>query len=122
MHIIHRVFHHADLEAADWGGDPRRVDYGKIYAARFGLLRRAFQAGYPRDRAAVEAFRLENPWLDNYALYMALKARFGMKSWLDWPDEDLRLRQEKALEQAREELAEDIAFYAYLQYLFGQCG
>ena len=108
----------SDLEAEDWGGEGRYVDYGRIYAARFGLLRKAFQAGYPRDREAVEAFRLENPWLDNYALYMALKGRFGMKSWLDWPDEDLRLRREKALELAREELAEDIRFYVYLQYLF----
>ena len=108
----------SELEAEDWGGQRRYVDYGKIYAARFGLLRKAFQAGYPRDRAAVEAFCRENKWLDNYALYMALKARFGMKSWLDWPDEDLRLRRAEALERAREELAEDIAFYAYLQYLF----
>lgn len=108
----------SDMEAEDWGGESRYVDYGRIYAARFGLLRKAFQAGYPRDRAAVEAFCRENKWLDNYALYMALKARFGMKSWLDWPDEDLRLRRAEALERAREELAEDIAFYAYLQYLF----
>ncbi len=108
----------SDLEAEDWGGESRYVDYGRIYAARFGLLRKAFQAGYPRDRAAVEAFCRENKWLDNYALYMALKARFGMKSWLDWPDEDLRLRRAEALERAREALAEDIAFYAYLQYLF----
>lgn len=108
----------SDMEAEDWGGQRRYVDYGRIYAARFGLLRKAFQAGYPRDRAAVEAFCRENKWLDNYALYMALKARFGMKSWLDWPDEDLRLRRAEALERAREELAEDIAFYAYLQYLF----
>ena len=108
----------SELEAEDWGGQRRYVDYGRIYAARFGLLRKAFQAGYPRDRAAVEAFCRENKWLDNYALYMALKARFGMKSWLDWPDEDLRLRRAEALERAREELAEDIAFYAYLQHLF----
>ena len=108
----------SELEAEDWGGQRRYVDYGRIYAARFGLLRKAFQAGYPRDRAAVEAFCRENKWLDNYAFYMALKARFGMKSWLDWPDEDLRLRRAEALERAREELAEDIAFYAYLQYLF----
>ncbi len=108
----------SDMEAEDWGGESRYVDYGRIYAARFGLLRKAFQAGYSRDRAAVEAFCRENKWLDNYALYMALKARFGMKSWLEWPDEDLRLRRAEALERAREELAEDIAFYAYLQYLF----
>jgi len=63
-----------------------RIDYGELYRLREPLLRKAFQAGYPRDRAAVEAFCRENKWLDNYALYMALKARFGMKSWLDWPN------------------------------------
>ena len=112
----------SDMEAEDWGGQRRYVDYGRIYAARFGLLRKAFQAGYPRDRAAVEAFCRENKWLDNYALYMALKARFGMKSWLDRPVQIVRVisnnRNARALERAREELAEDIAFYAYLQYLF----
>ena len=85
------------LEAADWGANPRYVDYAKIYEARFPLLRQAFQAGYPQDRKAVEAFRRENRWLDNYALYMAVKAHFGMRSWLEWPDEDIRLRRPAAV-------------------------
>ena len=108
----------ADLKKINWGTNPRYVDYGRIYDSRFDVLRAAFQKGYPRDREAVEAFRRENKWLDSYALFMAVKRHFGMKSWLDWPDEDLRLRRAEALERAREELAEDIAFYAYLQYLF----
>ena len=53
----------ADLEAADWGTQPRYVDYGKIYDARFTILRKAFQKGHPRDREAVDAFRRENKWL-----------------------------------------------------------
>ena len=89
----------ADLEQADWGDDPRYVDYGKIYASRFQVLRKAFQKGYPRDREAVEAFRSANPWLE-------------------WPDEDIRLRRSGAVERCRRELAEDDAFYSYLQYLF----
>ncbi len=110
----------ADLDGADWGGDPRYVDYGKIYAARFAVLRKAFQAGYPRDKEKVEAFRAANQWLDNYALYMAVKSHFGMKSWLEWPDEDIRLRKAAAVNRYSRDLAEDVDFYIYLQYLFFQ--
>lgn len=70
----------AELEGIDWGGDPRHVDFGRIYENRFAVLRRAFRRGWDRDRAAVEAFARENPWLPNYALYMAVKSHFGMKS------------------------------------------
>ena len=107
-----------ELEAADWGGDPRRVDYGKIYNARFPILRKAFQRGYPRDREKVDVFARENQWLPNYALYMAVKNHFGMKSWLDWPDADIRLRRPAAVARYREELKEDVAFFSYLQYIF----
>ena len=106
------------LEAADWGSNLRYVDYAKIYEARFPLLRQAFQAGYLRDRKAVEAFRRENRWLDNYALYMAVKAHFGMRSWLEWPDEDIRLRRPAAVARYSRELREDVDFYTYLQFLF----
>ena len=108
----------SELEEADWGDNPRYVDYGKIFASRFTVLRQAFRRGYSRDREAVEAFRQENQWLDNYALYMAVKASFGMKSWLEWPDEDIRLRKSEAVARYSKDLAEDIAFYSYLQYLF----
>ncbi len=108
----------AELDAADWGSDPRYVDYSKIYASRFTMLRKAFQRGYTKDREAVETFRHANPWLDNYALYMAVKASFDMKSWQEWPDEDIRLRKPQAVARFHEELKEDVAFYSYLQYLF----
>ena len=110
----------SDLDEAGQGANPRYVDYGRIYESRFTVLRKAFQKGYPRDKAAVESFCKENPWLDNYALYMAVKSHFGMKSWLEWPDEAIRLRKPAAVKQYREDLAEDVAFYTYLQYLFYQ--
>ena len=108
----------ADLEAEDWGDTPRYVDYGKIYAARFRVLRRAFAAGYPRDREAVEQFIRENHWVRDYALFMALKNHFGMKSWLEWEDREIALHHPKAVVQYTRLLAEDIRFYIYLQYLF----
>ena len=108
----------AEYQSVDWGGDPNRVDYGKLYASRFSVLRKAFSRGYPRDREQVEQFHRENLWLDNYALFMALKTHFGMKSWLQWPDEDIRLRKPEAVTRYTELLAEEIRFHCYLQYLF----
>ena len=112
----------AELEEIDWGGEPGYVDYGKIYQSRFDVLYKAFRAGYPRDREAVERFAKENKWLDNYALFMALKRHFGMKSWLQWPEADIRLHKPEAVERWRKELAEDVQFFSYLQYIFFQQG
>ena len=108
----------SEVDGADWGDNAQYVDYGKIYTARYSILRKAFQRGYPREKAAVELFAEQNEWLPNYALYMAVKAHFGMKSWLEWPDVGIRLRKPEAMERYSQDLAEDIAFYSYLQYLF----
>ena len=110
----------ADLEGVDWGDDPRYVDYARIYAARFPLLRRAFSRGYPRDRKAVEQFSRENHWVRDYALFMALKVHFGMKSWLEWEDRDIARHQAQAVARYETLLSEDIQFYTYIQYLFFQ--
>ena len=107
-----------ELDSFNWGANPRYVDYGQIYVSRLQVLRKAFAAGWSRDGEKVNAFRQENKWLDDYALFMALKNHFEMKSWLEWPDEDIRLRKPEALEKYRQELAEDVNFYTYLQFLF----
>ena len=112
------LLNRAELEAVNWGTEPRYVDYGRIYESRFRVLRAAFRRGYDRDRTAVESFRRENPWLANYALYMAVKRHFGMRSWLEWPDEAIRVRQPEAVERYGRELKEDVDFFSYLQYLF----
>jgi len=108
----------SEIEAEDWGADARKVDYGKIYEARFRVLRKAYERGYERDKVAVAEFRAENVWVENYALYMAVKGHFGMKSWLEWPDEGIRLRKPAAVKKYEKDLAEDVAFYTYLQYIF----
>ena len=109
----------AEINAVDWGADPRHVDYGKIYEHRFALLSLACGRCWERDREAVAAFERENSrWLPDYALFMALKRRFGMKSWMEWPDEDARMRTPAAMESYRAELADDIRLFTYIQYLF----
>ena len=105
-----------EVEAIDWGGG-KRVDYALQYAVRFDLLGKAYQRGWAQDAARVEAFQKDNPWLADYALYMAVKRSQGMKSWEHWP-EDIRLRREGACEKYAREYADDVQFFTYVQFLF----
>lgn len=109
----------SELSGIDWGSDPERVDYGKIYNSRFRVLRIAFSRGKEKLADELEEFRSDNArWLEDYALYMAVKARFGMKSWTEWEDEDIRLHRPEAVEKYGELLREDVDFYVFMQFLF----
>lgn len=69
-------------------------------------------------RADFRAFRVEEAaWLDDYALFRALRDAHGGRSWSDWP-EALRERHPNALEEARHQLFIEIDRHAYAQYLF----
>ena len=108
-----------EVEEPDWGSDPAHVDYGALYAHRFDLLARACERGWDRDHAAVVQFAQANAsWLDDYALFMAVKRHFGMVSWTDWPDEDIRMHRAEAIARYTAELEDDIKLFTYIQYLF----
>ena len=97
-----------EVQAHSWGDDPERVDYGAIYRARYALLERAFDRGWSRERQAVEEFARRQPWLDGYARFMALKRRYDMKPWTQWP----------AGVVPAEELEREMKFFTYRQFLF----
>lgn len=59
----------------------------------------------------------ESYWLEDYCLYCALKEKFDGKSWLDW-DDGYRNREKKMLDSAREELADEISFFCFVQFAF----
>jgi len=118
MLVEERLLKQSEIDAIDWGDDPEHVDYEHIYEVRLPLLEKAFQRGWRRDRENVLAFADENKWLSDYALFMALKKHFDMISWLEWPDEDIRLRKPKAVRFYRRKLSADIRFHMYIQYLF----
>ena len=110
-----------EVLACDWGTDPNRVDYAKIYEHRFPILEKAKRRGWERDREAVRRFEEENSsWLPDYTLFMACKRYFGMKAWTEWPDENIRMRKPETIEWYRQELREDIELFTYIQYLFFQ--
>ena len=109
-----------EVKAYRWGDDPRHVDYGAVYASRLKLLAKAKKRGWERDREEVTAFVAENArWLPDYALFMACKRHFGMRSWTEWEDEDIRLRRSpEVLERYRTLLREEVELFTYIQYLF----
>ena len=94
------------------------IDYAALYESREPLLRRAFSRLDGAEAQSVRDFAAANPWLGEYALYRALKARFDQAAWFDWPDKALRDHAPAALAAARQELAEDIAFYQAVQFWF----
>ena len=102
-----------------WSESPGRVDYAALHAHRFDVLRLACSRLQKTDlEAQARSFlEAEADWLPDYALFMALKDRYGGKAWQEWP-EPLRLRERKALAKARKELQEETDFWARVQYLF----
>ena len=108
-----------EIESVYWGDTLERIDYGALYNGRFTLLKKAYERGRAKNWEDQDAFQSENSdWLPDYALFMALKRHFDMRSWTDWPDRDARLRKPEALKKYREELKEDIELFTYIQFLF----
>lgn len=105
-----------DYGGIDWGNDPRRVDYGKIYLHRSEVLRKACD-NLPKSEEYDE-FCAENAfWLDDYALFMSLKSSFGGKPWYQWPL-GLKTRNEQAVDGARSLLSDEEEYHKKVQYLF----
>ncbi len=118
--VMEGLLSRAELEDFDFGDNPRYIDYEKIYRSRFRMLRRAYDRSDRKQDKDYHAFLEKNAyWLEDYALYMAVKNRFGGLSWCDW-SEEIKLREPEAVAKYEKELAEDIQFYKYIQYLFTQ--
>jgi 4-alpha-glucanotransferase len=116
------------LTAADCEGDFAKnvVDYEAVIPFKVRLLQTAwtkFKAGERNDlRPAYDEFRGEQEhWLEDYALFRALKARYHGAYYLDWPAE-LVQRSPEALAAARQELAAQIDQVRFAQFLLFRQG
>lgn len=99
-----------------------RVDYGAVHRRCRSLLPRAagrfFAGGASERRQAYTRFCAEQAyWLNDYAIFQALRSHFEGAAWTTWP-RDLRSRQEPALHHWGEVLAEEIAAEKYTQFVF----
>lgn len=106
----------AECLKTDYGADPEYVDFGKVNKSKDLLLRKAFSR-FTDDVGYTSFVREEAEWLDDYALFMAIKREFGGVSWTEW-QEDIRMRRPEVLEEYREKLKEEIRFVKWCQYIF----
>jgi 4-alpha-glucanotransferase len=97
------------------------VDYDAVIPFKARLLETAwanFKAGAHKDlRAAYDDFRShQERWLDDYALFEALKTKYHGEPYLEWPEELLQRRSD-ALTEVRRELANRIDQVCFAQFL-----
>lgn len=107
-----------ECDACDFGKSKSVIDYGKLYNSRFTLLKKAFgRSKIAQDKAYIKFCAANTMWLDDYALFMAVKNKFNGVSFIEW-DEDIRTRKPEALKRYQTECAEEIEFYKFLQFEF----
>lgn len=101
-----------------FGTEETSVDYGALYENRYPILEKAVKRLWEKETEFIEEFcEKQNFWIEEYALFMSLKHANQGQSWLNW-EEPIRLREEKALEEAKITLAEEIRFWKGIQYFF----
>lgn len=107
-----------ECDSVDFGTEASDIDYEKMYNGRYDLLRKAYERANVGENDDFKWYVGENEWwLNDYALFMALKNRFDGKPWTEWP-EDIRLRYGYSMEYYYKELYFEIEFQKYMQYLY----
>lgn len=107
-----------DFDGQDFGDDSETVNYIAVKAAKNAVLRTAFQRFKPDKDYSV--FLAENEfWIENYALFMALKEHFGELCWYEW-DDDIKFYEADAVKSYTSLLWDDISFYKFQQYIFSR--
>ena len=112
-------------------GDERYVSYEKIYNNRFDILRIAYDRfkdacaeskktlakGLPLYKQFDNFVKDNADWLEDYALFMALKSHFNNVSWGEW-ETDIKFRKPEAMSQYEEQLSDDIGYWKFIQFEF----
>lgn len=107
-----------EITACDWGENPVRVDYGLLYMQRLPLLQKAYKRfDKEKNRAYQNFVEKELWWLEDFALFMALKQENEQRQWSDWED-DIRLRKADVIEACKTRLKEEMEFQYFLQFVF----
>lgn len=99
------------------------IDFARAVPWKRALLRRSWERfraapGPLHDElAAFQAAEAQQSWLADWVLFSALAERHPDRSWAEWPA-PLRDREPTAMDAARRELADELTFHGYLQFLF----
>jgi 4-alpha-glucanotransferase len=101
-----------------------RIEYASVRRLKNGAMRRAFERFFEAEwcRETARARELRNFvseqawWVEEYALFRAIHAREGERPWTEWPAA-LQRREPAAIDRARRELAREVLFHQYLQWI-----
>lgn len=100
--------------------DNGAIDYEGLYNKRFLLLKKAYERFNADAEPGYHDFLWQNGyWLEDYALFMAIKDSFGGISLSEW-DEEIRTRDEAVLNRYRSDLSWEAGFYKFQQYFFAK--
>jgi 4-alpha-glucanotransferase len=113
-----------DRAALDEVRERPRIDYRSVRRLKRAALGAAFarfveaewKCGTERARAFRTYVAQQAWWIEDYSLFRAIHAREGERPWSEWPL-DLQQREPAAIDRARRELAHDVLFYQYLQWV-----
>ena len=98
--------------------DPEKVDYEAVRENKMKLLRRCFKESAGKISHQLNLFRADHPWVNDYALFTAIKDYFGGVMFSAWPDRDIIQRTPEAVRKYSELLKDEVFFYVFCQYLF----
>jgi 4-alpha-glucanotransferase len=98
--------------------DGEKVDYGQVIPLKTAMLKAAYSQSYARLAQQVYNFREKHAWIEDYALFAALKGYFGNGSWYSWPDNNIRMRTQDAMVYYRQKLKDQVDYHVFVQYLF----
>jgi 4-alpha-glucanotransferase len=119
-----RSLDQAERASLDQARRAPRVDYAAVRSLKRAALERAFERfldtswtpGTDRSRE-LQSFQTSQAWwLDDYALYRALRVSKGDQGWTEWPAA-VRQHRGDALEGARHDLAREVLFHKYVQWV-----
>lgn len=106
-----------EIKKCDFGNDKTHVDYGKLNEGRMPLLQIAFERFDVKDEDFLRFIEEKKWWLEDYALFMALKEQNGGLPWTEW-EEGIRMRDEAVLEEYKYKLRKKCLFHYFVQYKF----
>ncbi len=107
-----------DIKQYEWISNVEYVEYAMIFESRFKVLRTAYEnSDHKETQNYADFVERCSYWLDDYALYMAVKFHFDNVEWQQW-DDDIKFRRPEALDRYREELQDDIDFWKFCQFKF----
>lgn len=110
----------ADLKEAE-KPNTGRIDYAFVNGSRNHIFFKAHQgfelkASDDEKKAYNDFVAKQSYWLDDYALFMAIKEQKQGLPWYEWPD-DIRLKEATAITHFKETLSQRIKYHKFLQFV-----